>query len=284
VVCHDAETEKLALDLNFPPSAVIKLSALLLKYPELAEAKEDRSGIEFIFCLTPYVIRYILDVIEYGEVVYIDADMQVTGTPENLFLETRESDFAITSHNFLPRLQELSEFGRFNVGVIFVRSSSESNNLLIWWSKKCIESTSIHSTNPDVFGDQKYLDQFPKIYPELTVYENPGINSAPWNCDGVIIRDGSLTRTDGHQIETFHFSGLSYNKYFFVSGFNRYGMRLPKSIRVNLYQPYVKELIGIEKVVNASINRGRSVSFRKFIRGFIYRDLAIHSNFRKKMN
>ncbi len=284
IVCHDSTTEKLAVDLKFPASSVISLNSLLAQYPELREAMKDRSRIEFIFCLTPYVIRYILDNIDINEVVYIDADKLILGNPEELFLSENESSFAITSHNFLPELENLSEFGRYNVGVVYARRSEESRKLLDWWSKKCIESTSIDGVNSEVFGDQKYLNNFHEVYPEVTVYENPGINSAPWNCADVYRRKDLLYRLDGNQVVTFHFSGLIYNQIFLVAGYSRYEMRLPKTIRNSLYKPYVRQLVEVDKAIKSVTQKTRPNSFKRFLRGFLYKDLVIHIKLNMKKN
>ena len=262
---------------------MILLDQIVERYKELKNARDNRTRIEFLFCLTPFIMRYVLDILDLNEIVYIDADEFILGNPENLFIDASNISIAISSHNFLPKLQYLNKFGKYNVGVIFARKSQDSLAVLNWWSKKCIESTSISKQDIDVFGDQKYLDEFQVIYPNTYIYNDKGINSAPWNCTDVCIKQGLFYRDHGDlQLVTFHFSGLRYNKHIYIAGYNRYGVKLQKSVKKYLYKDYVKKLIEVDsKIGNLKYKR---FSLRELVRGFLFLDIGLILIQRKRSN
>ena len=281
LICHDEITFNAALLLEIPQSNLILLDHVIERYKELKNARANRSHIEFLFCLTPFIMRYMLEILDLNEIVYIDADEFILGNPENLFIGESNVSIAITSHNFLPKLQYLNKFGKYNVGIIFARKSQESLAVLNWWSRKCIESTSISKQDIGVFGDQKYLDEFQVIYPNTHIYNDKGINSAPWNCTDVYIKKGLLYRDHFDlQLVTFHFSGLRYNNHFYIAGYNRYGIKLQKSVKKYLYKDYVRRLIEVDsKIDNIKYKR---FSFREIVRGFLFLDIGLILMQRKK--
>lgn len=278
IVCHDERTFQLALEVGIPQNFLIELSLVIAHFPSLEEARENRSRIEYLFCLTPYILRYLLEIVKIQEVVYIDADKLVLASPEILFLRNLNPRIALTSHNFTKDLAHLAKFGNFNVGIIYVKNDPEVISLLKWWSDKCLESTSIDGTNPEVFGDQKYLDEFPRLFPETISYENLGVNSAPWNCDSVTKVDNLLFRKDSvNPLITFHFSGLKYNRFIFIAGYSRYGKKLSRSSRKLLYKTYVSRIKAVDRKIKS--NHNNTISFRQLCRAAIYRDVGF--SFRK---
>jgi hypothetical protein len=283
LVCHDEITFKAASLLGIPESNMILLDQIIERYKELKNARDNRTHIEFLYCLTPFIMRYVLDILDLNEIVYIDADKFILGNPENLFIDASYVSIAISSHNFPPKLKYLNKFGKYNVGVIFARKSQDSLEVLNWWSKKCIESTSISKQDIDVFGDQKYLDEFQVIYPNTHIYNDKGINSAPWNCTCVYIKQGLLYRDHGDlQLVTFHFSGLRYNKHFYIAGYNRYGIRLQKSVKKYLYKDYVKRLIEADSKIDSL--KYKRFSLREIVRGFLFLDIGLILIQRKRSN
>ena len=63
-------------------------------------------------------------------------------------------------------------------------------------------------------GDQKYLDEWPKLYPSCKVIENIGAGLAPWNFeqfDIVSELDGTVL-VNGEPLIFYHFHGLKILK------------------------------------------------------------------------
>jgi hypothetical protein len=227
--------------------------------------------------LTPFILRYCLEILGLDKVVYIDADKFVFGNPEVLFLEQKEAPIGISSHNFIPKLQHLNRFGRYNVGVVRAGDSRESLLLLNWWSERCLESTAIGKTDRKVFGDQKYLDEFPRLDSGVFVYSKKGINAAPWNCTSVREVQGKFYINDSHtELVTFHFSGLQYTRHFYLSGYNRYSMRAHHSLRHLLYKKYVKRLISVDRQLE--LQKYKFFSPRRIMRGVLFQDFGVIIN------
>ena len=66
---------------------MILLDQIIERYKELKNARDNRTHIEFLYCLTPFIMRYVLDIMDLNEIVYIDADKFILGNPENLFID-----------------------------------------------------------------------------------------------------------------------------------------------------------------------------------------------------
>ena len=273
IVCYDKETFENALKLDIPKNSLILLENFYRHFPELMQIKNARSHSEFMFCLTPYILIYMTEILALSKVLYIDADQYITGNPKSLFELDLDPIVAISSHNFLPELTHLNKYGKYNVGVLLIKRTPESLALMKWWARKCRESTSVDEKNPEVFGDQKYLDSFSLIFPDTYVYKNLGINCAPWNCEKIEINaEGAFTMNDTLQMETFHFSGLKYNKFFFMAGFSRYRKKLPKNVKKLLYDIYVPKLIRADKVLQKEMKIKLTV--RQIIYGVRFQDIG----------
>ena len=68
------------------------------------------------------------------------------------------------------------------------------------WCRLVVEDTR--------FGDQKYLDQVPTLFPRMTAVSHPGVNLAPWNIGGyrVELTDRGI-EVEGCPLVFFHFHG-----------------------------------------------------------------------------
>ena len=283
VVCHDTATKDLIGQASYSGVIILEIEALLEAYPALYLAKNNRSKSEFMYCLTPFVIKTALDHNNYDMAVYIDSDLFFYADPNLIIQEIPdEAHTAITSHNFIPKNYHLAKYGNFNVGWLAFKNSLESLALLDWWATKCIESTS-SVLKKEVYGDQKYLDKFSEISPSVYVIKNKGVNAGPWNCSDITIWNSHLTIPESDDgLIAFHFSG--YKKYRFVSvlGYSGYGYRPSKELKLKVFQRYIVKLEEFEKRKDLSTPReSRKFKIRDWVRILWYRDF-IFSKVAKK--
>lgn len=111
------------------------------------------------------------------------------------------------------------------------------------WCRMVVEDTR--------FGDQKYLDRVPALFPRAVQLRHPGANLAPWNLDACRIglaRDG--VRVDGQPLVFYHFHGIKRMLFgIFESGLHEYGVALTAATRKGIYRPYLKDLLACQRQI-----------------------------------
>jgi hypothetical protein len=187
VLCLDTEVARQLEMLKL--TALRPLPLCEVETPDLLAAKRNRSGVEYIFTLTPFIFEFIFDRHpSLNRVTYVDADLYFFKSPESLFqsLERAGRHVLITEHGFPPGLDNLNkEFGRFCVQFLPVRRTAAGIRVIRRWQRQCLENCSIAKTERTrVYGDQKYLDEWPERYPEA-VHVCPDRHEmlGPWNVD-----------------------------------------------------------------------------------------------------
>jgi hypothetical protein len=255
---------------------LVKLSEIESYYSQLIERKRKILAIEYIFLITPFIIKYCLEKLKLPSVAYVDSDVCFFSAADPIFNEVANSDVGITSHNFASKLSHLSINGIYNVGIVFFRNTEKGLQTANWWADRCLESTSINTKSVEVFGDQKYLDSFATIYPETHVYSNFGINSAPWNCTDIHIDGNGKLIFNERELVCFHFSGLRSFGRSVILGYYRYGMKPTSRLKRHIYQPYALHLYKVNRSLNIN---GDKINLRDktriWIRAIVYGDFLI---------
>lgn len=264
VFTHDEEAYRILNSLELQSVKVISSQVLVSSYAELEDCKAKKSNVEFLFALTPFMILYAIELTK-SSVWYIDADVYFLKSFGNLERQTKNKSILVSAHNFPPRLRELEKYGKYNVGIIFVLGDQESLNTIQWWSTKCMEDTTIF-TKAGVYGDQKYLDEFPKLCLRFGVFAPIDTCAAPWNIEQVEFLPPI----------SFHFSGLRRYRYFYFCGLSIYGIQLGSQYRINLYEPYSRLLEKIERnIFGKRKTDTRKLSRSSLVRMIIFRDLIV---------
>lgn len=255
VYAHDEESKKALEELPYEHIKVITSQFLTSQFKELQECSLRKNRMEFLFAMTPYMILYALEFTN-SQVWYVDADVYFYRNFSILENQTTNKSILVSAHNFPSRLKSLEKYGKYNVGIIYVSGDKESLKAIEWWANKCIEDTSFFARE-EVYGDQKYLDEFPKICSHFGVFEPLEICIAPWNVENC----------ENFPPATFHFSGLRRYKRFSFMGLSTYGVRGKGKYRKILYRPYNKSLDEIE----IEIFGGLKIDSRKMSRRSLLR-------------
>ena len=150
----------------------------------LRSVKAGRSIGEYCWTLTPFLPSYVFQRMPQLErVTYVDADLFFFQTPALLIDELVESGkhVLITEHAFAPEYAQNIMFGRFCVQFVTFRSTDPAMRILRWWQERCIEWCYARQEDGK-FGDQKYLDQWPELFPSAVhVLARTDRTIAPWN-------------------------------------------------------------------------------------------------------
>lgn len=244
VLALDERAERLLGQLALPGLRCIPLDKLLMKDLELARVRHGRSRREFIFTVTPCWIGTLLnDNPEIERVAYVDADMWFFGAPAAAWLELGDSSVLVVPHRYPPWHDDAPSYGTFNVGWLVFRNDSRALACLDRWRKQCLSSCALEG-DKGAFGDQKYLDDWPKLLGSgLAISRHPGVNLAPWNWSGFECRVSSCgVQVAGHPLLLFHFAQFRrVSRNWWDSGQLEFGI-MPEPLRTAVYGPYVDAL------------------------------------------
>ena len=261
VLCMDDECFDLLNSLHLPNLKPLNISEF--ETPELLGVKGSRTKSEYCWTVTPFAPRVVFELDSLiDRVSYVDADLWFFKDPTPIFKEFEKSGkrVLITRHDYSPEFDLSSLSGLFCVQfIVFTRDAEIVRKN---WEKQCLEWC-FAKFEKGLFGDQKYLDDWPISFPDLIhVLSIPGAILAPWNA----------TRFPLSEALCFHFHGLRVGRFIQLSG----GYLLPENLIRFIYLPYISDLREIRRSL---ISIGSSVALQKqslanrllFIRWFIFR-------------
>jgi hypothetical protein len=206
----------------------------LLDYDNrLKLAKESRPKMEYFYCFTANLIKYVLDTFDYiNSISYIDADMYFF-QPLDVELEKFANyDALIVPHNIKDK-----SHGIYNVCYNLFRNNENGLKILNWWSNKTLESTELGN---GIWGDQKYLDDFPILFKNVGVVGDE-FAPAPWNVMSYELNlNNKIVSINNNQIISYHFARLLVINSNIFLPIKR--TKLNKFIINSIYLPYILDL------------------------------------------
>ena len=255
VLALDADATRVLRGFGEERLRVIDLAELLAADAGLAAVQATRSRTEFIFALTPCLVRHLLDTEhKIQRLVYLDADLFFFSDAAPIWRELGGNSVLITPHRYPAWHDDSARYGRFNVGVVGFRRDAAGRACADLWREQCLASTAL-TGDGELFGDQKYLDAWPAKFSGVAECAHPGINAAPWNWvrHGFTIGAEGAVAVDGEPLVVFHFAQFKrISAAWFDSGQLEYGI-MPRRLRSRLYGEYVAALEQAEAVVRRTL-------------------------------
>jgi hypothetical protein len=177
---------------------------------QLMELKECRNIEEYCWTLKPVFLAYVLkNNRNIDRLTYLDADMLFYDDPERIFEGNYHAAVTLSEHDCYSNIKYVEDdVGRFNAGIISFKNNFRGRNCLYWWRKQCL-SWCYNTTETGQFGDQKYLEQMFKRFIDVSYFDVPGVNIAPWNDEKykMKIKKGLLYVNDDRLI-LYHYCGF----------------------------------------------------------------------------
>ncbi len=209
MVALSQECKRLLEILQLENVEAIDVADLEARYPSLALCKKNRSLVEYYFTCTPSVISFVFDDNPLvNQVTYIDADMFFYNDPAIIFSEIGDASVAITPHRFAAEFLHNEKYGIYNVGLLSFRRDAVGLECLKEWQRNCIEWC-YDRLEDGKFADQKYLDSWPVLYPNVVSIQHEGVNAGIWNIGEAqwSIVDNSVC-INRKPLVLFHFHGI----------------------------------------------------------------------------
>ena len=233
---------------------VVGLADVEAAFPELVPVKAERSRMEYLFTLTPWLVRFSMDRIAEAEwVTYLDADLYFFTGVEPVYRELAAGSVGIVPHRFAPQQSWREKYGHYNVGWVSFRPDTDGRACLRWWGDRCLEWC-FDRPEEGRFADQGYLDRFEQVVSSVVVIHHPGVDTAPWNLSSHDIAVGSdgTPLVDGRPLVCFHFHGLTRDGKRYRFKHLTYRVRTTEAIRSAIYRPYVARLARLDATTSAS--------------------------------
>ena len=248
VLCMDSKTQEILGRLNLTFVTCVLLADV--EDEELLRVKKDRDAAEYCWTLSSCFTWYVLQKnasIEF--ITYLDADLLFYSSVSPIFDEIGCSSIAIIEHRFTPRLKNLEVNGRFCVEWVSFRRNEEGMACLSKWRDQCIEWC-YYRLEENRMGDQKYLDEWPNLYPSCHIIQHIGAGVAPWNYaqykfdikggDNIFVDDVALIFYHFHQFQL-----LNNGRFDRLSKFYTHECTEPSPV----YEAYEKALENLLKTV-----------------------------------
>jgi hypothetical protein len=263
VLALDEQVKSFFEKNQFGNVIVLNIKDLESFEPRLVNLKTERAQIDFIFTLTPILIKYVAQVSMSSKsyIHYVDADIYFYADFEEYIKLLDDSDVAIVPHNYNILISKFyRKYGNFNVGVVSFKKTETSLKTLDWWSDSCIDWC--HDF-PDSgrYADQGYLDNFPNIQSNLKIIENRGVNLAPWNIGfkNPFQKDGIIYVKDNVPLIFFHFHGLKLMGYKVLPNHVQYLSAFRGSTKKYIYTSYISKMLEISKKYSIPITSSLSI-------------------------
>lgn len=229
---------------------VVPIKLVDFENDDLLLAKRNRSFGQYCWTCSSSLIKYIFDFYKEEFCTYIDADMCFYSDPNVLVDEMRSYNkkVSIIKHRFARKYRYTErQVGHFCVEFNTFENCVEARDILDVWIKQCLDCC---VTDDGVhWGDQKYLDEWPKKYSAVHVNENLGAGVAPWNLhqyEDIYIKGGivysNIKEYKAIPLVFYHFENIQYLDTKRVK-FNAFDFwKIKKDIINTLYVPYLQRI------------------------------------------
>lgn len=209
VLILDDEDGRIGADEDF---TVIRPAELDIDRREFHSMAMIYDIMELATAVKPWLLRSLL---ERGlpQIAYLDPDIKVYDTLEDLAPLTQKHGLVLTPHILQPIARDgrypseadILSSGTYNLG--FVAVSQASRPFLSWWEERLSRDCRRDVAN-GIFVDQRWIDLAVHYFDHHSI-RDPAFNVAYWNLDQRSVdctADGYTV--DGRPLRFFHFSGF----------------------------------------------------------------------------
>jgi glycosyltransferase involved in cell wall biosynthesis len=171
--------------------------------------------LELSTAVKPWLLRHLMAEVQ-GPVTYLDPDIQVFGSLEELERLALQHGLVLTPHTSepippdgkKPSQIDIMIAGVYNLGYVSLAPGVEIDHLLDWWSDRLRRDCRVDPVY-GYFVDQRWFDLAPGFVSDYAIVRDPQYNVAYWNLHSrELAHDGEHYKVDGLPLAFFHFSGF----------------------------------------------------------------------------
>lgn len=213
-LCVDGDTYELLSKMNWENVRLTVMDDL--DDEGLTRLRNTRRLNEYCWTLKPVYLDYLFERNpQLLRITYIDSDLFFFSDPSVIFRAQPHSSVLLSKGDIrIPILDTRdtsiiqSMLGNYNSGFISFKQDETGRKCLAWWKEQCLECCASMPAGGR-FGDQKYLDDMPELFPNVAEIETPGVNLGHWNSFyyNFSLYQGAVY-ADLNKLICYHFSGF----------------------------------------------------------------------------
>jgi len=210
-LCANKEAYIILKTINFKNIIIYNLEEL--EDEKMLKAKGNRVFHAYCWTLKPFFLYYVMQ--NHNDSLYfahLDADLCFYNDPMLIFDESPNASIYLTHHrNSEMFLKFYKITGIYNTGFVGCRNDKTAHFAISQWRDKCIENCPIkEDLENKIFGDQRYVENWPSEFKKVHVVNSLGANAALWNISDYTVTANENNIFVNNQLLIFyHFSGLT---------------------------------------------------------------------------
>ncbi len=204
---------------EFLPCRLVEIDKMGI--PDFQELLFRYTVIELNCAMKVFVAEYIFQQYQPDILLYLDSDMWVKGSLQELEAQLAEHPILLTPHFTVPLPdntakpleRDLLRSGIYNAGFMAYRRSDTVTRFLQWW-REHMRGECYYNFAEGMGVDQIWLNLVPLLFEETGIVRHPGANVAYWN-----LHERSLSEQDGvvmvngtHRLLFLHISGYRFDE------------------------------------------------------------------------
>lgn len=244
VLAFDQETYNYLSQLNEDKIILISIEEYNSYFNTSIARFEDKK--QYYFTATPNLCLYLIE--KHPEIdilLYLDADVYVYNTLDQLYTEFSDSSIGFCPHRLHPLISLYAKsYGKYNVGVNLFRNFDTGLRCLRDWKSDCDNWYPDKPGYPlKFFSDQIFLDSWPEKYDGVKIIENIGVNVCHWNAANYrFTKHNDKYYVNGEPLTIYHFSSLKKEDENVWSANSIYAFVSIKNVLLDLYTNYINQI------------------------------------------
>lgn len=264
VCCMDDFIYDFFNQMNF--ENIILLHVKSMETEELLQAKSTRSISEYCWTIKSWLIAYLLNNYKVDSMIYCDSDMYFFSDPVAIYKDWGDASIYLCLQRDVEWVER--KYGTYQAGLIGFKNNEIGRKAVNWWKNKCLDwCYHKEDLENDRWGDQKYLDQIPRLFADAKISGHLGINAAPWNTvynnNYTVSRKEEFIFIEDYKLVAYHFSCIDIFDKDNYDLWNIGKTKINNNIKNSIYLPYLISLRKSIDFIEQKIGKKVSICFSK---------------------
>ncbi len=216
---------------------------------KILQTRPSKTVTEYCWTLKSALCSYVLEHFNANRLLYCDSDIYFFSHPRPIYELWNNYATLLNRQLGTPALE--NKYGIYQAGMIGFSKSAESLEVLRWWQRKCTEWCYDDHSEPDRWGDQKYLNRIPDLFTSIRINGCVGLVAAPWNivmndvCNLNVSRKGSEIYLGSEKLTAYHFGSVNVISENTFDLWKHEPLSFDQRVIDSIYVPYLEHLSAI---------------------------------------